>query len=114
MKHSASIRFHLRQELVFMNQTAALELVKNVIHEMSDELGYDNLRKPSPDTTLFGGTEGIDSLSLVRIVAEVERAAEDQFSKRVVLADERAMSRRNSPFRTVGTLAELLQERLAE
>jgi hypothetical protein len=32
----------------------------------------------------------------------------------VVLADDRAMSRRNSPFRTVGTLAELLDERLAE
>jgi len=34
--------------------------------------------------------------------------------KKVVLADERAMSRRNSPFRTVGTLGELLHERLGE
>jgi acyl carrier protein len=63
---------------------------------------------------LFGGTEGIDSLALVQIVAELERAAEKRFGKRVVLADERAMSRRTSPFRTVGTLAELLQERLNE
>jgi acyl carrier protein len=95
-------------------QTAAFELVKSVVEGISDEIGYDTLRKVSADTTLFGGTDGIDSLSLVRIVAEVEREAEEKFSRRVVLADERAMSRRSSPFRTVGTLAQLLTERLAE
>jgi acyl carrier protein len=92
----------------------AIELVKSVVKELSDELGYESLREPSRDTVLFGGTEGIDSLSLVQIVAQVERLAEDQFAKRVVLADDRAMSRRTSPFRTVGTLAELLAERLTE
>ena len=59
-----------------------------------------------------GDDNGIDSLSLVRLVAALERAAEQQFGRRVVLADERAMSMRRSPFRTVATLAELLQERL--
>jgi acyl carrier protein len=93
---------------------AAIELVKAAVKELSDELGYEGLRQPSADTVLFGGAEGIDSLSLVQIVAEVERAVEDKFGKRVVLADERAMSRRQSPFRTVGTLAELVEERLAE
>ena len=91
-----------------------LELVKSAVRDLSDELGYDSLREPSKDTVLFGGADGIDSLSLVQIVAEVERLAENQFAKRVVLADDRAMSRRTSPFRTVGTLAELLEERLTE
>jgi acyl carrier protein len=81
---------------------------------MGSELGYEQLQRAAPDTPLFGDTNGIDSLSLVRIVAEVERAAEDRFERHVVLADERAMSRRSSPYRTVGSLAELLQERLAE
>lgn len=92
----------------------AFALVKSVVEEMSDELGYDSLRKVSAQTALFGGEDGIDSLSLVRIVAEIERVTEDRFSRRVVLADERAMSRRNSPFQTVGSLAALLAERLAE
>jgi acyl carrier protein len=91
-----------------------IELVKSAVKDLSDELGYESLREPSTDTVLFGGAEGIDSLSLVQIVAQVERLAEEEFAKRVVLADERAMSRRSSPFRTVGTLAELLEERLAE
>ena len=37
-----------------------------------------------------------------------------RLGKTVILADERAMSRRHSPFRTVGTLSELLYERLGE
>jgi len=96
-----------------MSETA-FELVRSVVRQMSGELGYDDLEDAAAETPLFGDANGIDSLSLVRIVAEVERAAEDRFDKHVVLADERAMSRRSSPYRTVGTLAELLEERLTE
>ncbi|MEP7313221.1 MAG: phosphopantetheine-binding protein [Pseudomonadota bacterium] len=92
----------------------AFEIVKTAVEELADELGYEELRKVTQETPLFGGTDGIDSLSLVRLVAEIERAAETQFSRSIVLADERAMSRRSSPFRTVGTLSELLEERLGE
>lgn len=91
---------------------SAFQVVKAAVEELADELGYDNLRKVTVDTPLFGGPDGIDSLSLVRLVSEIEREAESRMSKRVLLADERAMSRRNSPFRTVGTLSEFLQERL--
>jgi acyl carrier protein len=94
--------------------TSALQIVKSVVEDLSGELGYDALHKVSPETELFGGPDGIDSLSLVRIVAEVERAAEAKTGKRVVLADERAMSRRNSPFRSIGSLADLLTERIGE
>jgi acyl carrier protein len=92
----------------------ALEIVINVVQDMSGELAYPSLSKVRPETELFGGPDGIDSLSLVRIVAEVEREAEEKAGKRIVLADERAMSRRQSPFRSVTSLAELLAERLGE
>jgi acyl carrier protein len=90
----------------------ALQLVKTAVEELASELGYDNLRDVAASTELFGGADGIDSLTLVRLVAEIERSAEAMFRRNVVLADEQAMSRRRSPFRTVGTLAELLRERL--
>lgn len=96
------------------NRVVALDIVTSVVQDMSGELAYPALQKVQPDTALFGGQDGIDSLSLVRIVAEVEREAEERFGKRVVLADERAMSRRNSPFRSISTLAELLAERVGE
>jgi acyl carrier protein len=90
----------------------AFQLVKSAVQELAAELGYDNLRDVAASTELFGGADGIDSLTLVRLVAEIERSAEEKFRRNVVLADEQAMSRRKSPFRTVGTLAELLRERL--
>ena len=96
-----------------MSETA-LRIVKSAVEELADELGFDELRDVTADTELFGGPNGIDSLSLVRLVAEIEREAEAELGQRVLLADERAMSQRSSPFRTVGTLGELLAQRLEE
>jgi len=97
-----------------VDQEQVLQLVLETVSDEADDLGYDQLRAPTADTALFGGEPGVDSLSLVRLVAAVERAAEVRFSRNIVLADERAMSMRRSPFRTVGTLASLLFERLGE
>ena len=94
--------------------SAALQIVSAVVTEIGKEAGYDALTSVGPDTELLGGNSEIDSLTVVQIVAELERVAEEKFGKAVVLADERAMSRRSSPFRSVGTLAELLEERLRE
>jgi len=92
----------------------AYEVVAKAVAELAEDMGFPALVNPVESTPLFGGDDGIDSLSLVRLVADVERQAERELGKKVVLADERAMSRRNSPFRTVGTLGELLHERLGE
>lgn len=95
-----------------MDEQQVLKLVLGTISQEADDLGYDELRTASADTPLYGGGSGVDSLSLVRLVAAIERAAARQFGRSVILADEKAMSMRNSPFRTVGTLAQLLRERL--
>lgn len=65
--------------------------------------------KPAPatvdaDTALFGIGGWLDSMGLVTLVVEVEQVLAERYGLRVTLADDRAMSQRNSPFRTVGTL----------
>lgn len=92
----------------------AFDVVTKSVAELAEDMGFPALVNPVESTPLFGGDDGIDSLSLVRLVADIEREAELALGKIVVLADERAMSRRQSPFRTVGTLSELLYERLGE
>ena len=57
------------------------------------------------DTLLLGEGGSVDSLGLVRLIMTVERQVEDDFGVPVSLTDEKAMSQRNSPFRSVGTLA---------
>lgn len=69
--------------------------------------------KPVPptldgNTTLFGPGGLLDSMGLVTLIVEVEQALADRFALTMTLADDRAMSQRSSPFRTVGTLAEYI------
>ena len=69
---------------------------------------------PDPGTVLLGAGGAVDSLGLVRLVMLVERRAQDDFGVPVSLTDEKAMSQRNSPFRSVGALIEYLTAQLAE
>ena len=77
-------------------------------------------RRPVPDggvladTTAYGPDGLLDSLGLVGFVADVEARMAEAYGRDVILADERAMSRRRSPFRSPRTLTELVCERLAE
>jgi acyl carrier protein len=66
----------------------------------------------SAGTVLLGEGGAVDSLGLVRLVLTVERQIRDDFGVAVSLTDEKAMSQRNSPFRTVGTLTAYLTEAL--
>ena len=87
-------------------------VVSACIGDLNEELEYESLRNVTEATPLFGGADGVDSLSLVALVAALERELETAFDKRVVLTDERAMSMRNSPYRTAGALTDLIVERL--
>lgn len=86
----------------------AFDLVKIAVEELNEELEYDSLKNISDATPIFGGEEGIDSLSLVRLVVELEGTVEQQFGVHVALADEKAMSMRNSPYRSVGAMVDLI------
>lgn len=65
----------------------------------------DDRSVPVSDETLLLGEGGaVDSLGLVRLVMTVERQLEDDLGIPVSLTDEKAMSERSSPFRSVGAL----------
>ena len=73
------------------------------------ELKGQRIKLPSDlgsETLLFGQDGILDSLGLVSLVVAVEQGIEEKFGVSVSLADEKAMSQRNSPYRTVGSLAE--------
>ncbi len=91
----------------------AFQIVKTAIEELNEELDYESLRDVNEDTAVFGGDEGIDSLSLVRLVVCLEQAASEAFSTPVVLSDERAMSAKRSPYRTAATITDLIMDKLS-
>lgn len=68
---------------------------------------------PAPDAVLFGDG-GLDSMGLVQFIIIVEERLQDQAGVELTLASDKAMSRRSSPFQTLGTLAAYIEECLAE
>jgi acyl carrier protein len=91
-----------------------LDIVKAAVCDLNEELGYEELRQVSEETGLHGNNAGLDSLSLVSLIVDIESQVGSEFGKSVVLADEKAMSQRNSPYRSVKSLVDFIVERLAD
>lgn len=98
-----------------MNQSAALlePIVLSAVKNVFDELGMDtgNLTASTP---LYGTREGISSLSLVRLIVDLEEAVEINFNKTITIADDKVLSQHHSPFNNVGTLLAYLQNLLSQ
>lgn len=69
-------------------------------------------RDVGEDSRLFGPDGELDSMGLVYLVVALEEHVLDEYGVSISLADERAMSRNQSPFRTVAALADYMEELL--
>jgi acyl carrier protein len=92
---------------------AVLDIVIQAVVDLNDDLNIPALNSPEATTLLYGKDGNLDSIGLVRLISDVEDMIFTRLNRRVVLADERAMSRTRSPFRSIGVLAEYIEERLA-
>lgn len=95
-----------------ISRGSVVALIRAAIEELNEGLDYEHLREVCEDTVLFGGEQGIDSLSLVNLVVTLESEVQTAYGNRILLADRQAMSMRNSPYRTVGSLTDLILDRL--
>lgn len=91
-----------------------LELIYETIDELNQTLAPEMQLSKSPETVLFGEGSTIDSLGLVGLIVGVEQRAAEQLEAVITIVNEKAMSLRNSPFRTVGTLADYVSELIQE
>ena len=66
------------------------------------------------DAKLYGEGAPLDSLGLVNLIVAVEEQLADDLDIEVTLANERAMSRRTSPFQSVATLLDFIEELIRE
>ena len=95
---------------------AIRETLMQVAHEsLLQALKEKGIPAPAdltPQTELFGRAGLLDSLGIVTMVMEMEQRLDQEHSLTVVLADERAVSRRNSPFKTLDALVDYVEEQL--
>jgi acyl carrier protein len=85
-----------------------IELLKHAAENSNPKLAAQ-IAAHGSETALFGKGGCLDSLGLVSFIVAVETEIEDRFGETLTLADERAMSQRHSPFRTVLSLAEYIK-----
>ena len=64
------------------------------------------------DASLYGSTGKLESLDFVTLIMEVEEKINAEFGTDITIADENLLSKEKSPFSTLGTLIEYLQELL--
>lgn len=95
-----------------MEREKIQQLVFAVIEDVNAQLPDGHQLQQSEDAVLFGKGGQLDSLGLVNFIVAVEQKIEDELDKTLTLADEKAMSMKNSPFRSVGTLIDYVQTRL--
>lgn len=93
------------------------EQIQNIIYQalknLADELESEELSNPTPQTQIYGVDGILDSLALVSLIADIEEIVDTQLGQNITLADEKAMSARNSPFKNVASLTEYIQNLLS-
>jgi acyl carrier protein len=92
------------------------ELIKLIITAVNESAAAEGIPLTQPvdaATQLFGKDGLLDSMALVSLVIAVEQQIADKYGKGVALADEKALSQRSSPYRTVETLADYALTQLA-
>ena len=68
----------------------------------------------STETPLFGTDSQLDSLSFVSLISDVETSLGIDHGLNVSLANDRALSRPESPYETVATLRDYVMELVRE
>jgi acyl carrier protein len=95
-------------------ESVQTEDIAQAVFRAIDEAGIETAAggelEKSLATPLFGQNGALDSIGLVHLIVAVEQEIGDQLGVEIVLADERAMSRRNSPFANVKTLVDYIHE----
>jgi len=91
-----------------------IQAIFRAVDEVNQELPEGQRLKKSLDTVLFGRSGVLDSVGLVNLIVAAEEKIEEEFGSTITIADERAMSQKNSPFRTIGTLVDYVSSLLEE
>ena len=97
-----------------MKQPDVLAAVLEAVTEFNEQLDEVHKLDLTPETRLLGKSSKIDSFGLVNLIILVEEKLYDKFDKSIMLADERAISQENSPFRSVQSLSEYAYVLLSE
>lgn len=89
-----------------------LDLFKQAICELNQQLEDSEQVVCNDDTRFIGSNACIDSISFVTLISIIEDLVLDKYGKTIQLVDEKAFSSKNSPFYSVETFVNYIDELL--
>ena len=104
-----------KKKLCDVGEIMEIKKIKKILIETTNDYfeSQDMDIKANENTVLFGKDSVLDSMGLVNVIIDIESRFLDE-GYEISLTSEKAMSRRSSPFRTVSTLAEFIEEQISE
>ena len=98
---------------------ATKEKIQNLIYNSMDEIrdmidDEENNFAKDPNTALYGSDSVLDSMATVGLIVAIEERINEEFDKEITLANEKAVSAKNSPFKNVSSLTDYILELINE
>ncbi|MDQ3019272.1 MAG: hypothetical protein M3R36_01685 [Bacteroidota bacterium] len=90
------------------------KIIFDAIDELNGSMSEESKLDKSANSVLYGYKSKLDSLGLVNFIVDVEQRVQDEFGTSINLADEKALSEKNSPFLSVKTLSDYILKLLNE
>lgn len=87
-------------------------LFEEAVAELNEQLPDHERIICDENTRFIGANSSIDSISFVTLISIIEDLVDDKFSKSIQLVDEKAFSSKNSPFYSVETFINHIEELL--
>ena len=84
--------------------------VFSAVDELNTQLPAGVTFEKSLDVPLYGAGGKLESLDFVTLIMEVEEKINAEFGTDITIADENLLSKEKSPFSTLRTLIEYLDE----
>ncbi|MGL4864551.1 MAG: hypothetical protein ACRC4T_15765 [Cetobacterium sp.] len=88
------------------------EIVVNSLNELNETL--DEKIYFNEDVILIGESAVLDSFDFVNLTVLIEESISDELDKEITLVNEKAFSRKNSPFKNINSLTDYILELIEE
>ena len=100
-------------ESMNMDRATALNIVTACLKDGLEQAGTP-IEQINEDTVIVGPSAVLDSIGVVSLIVDIEQRLQMDHDIAVTLANEKAMSQKNSPFRTVGVLSSHILESIQQ
>ena len=96
------------------NSQDVQSLIVDSLKLLREDLSLPIQQTISGETPILGSGSDLDSMGVVHLIVDLEGRLQETYGRNWILADERALSRSRSPFKSVADLTDFILESTPE